>query len=370
MTSDSGFSRFRLGGVALLIVSATSIALLWGHQRSTTHGEADALREAQAAGPRVRVATAGANGEARVLTLPGDAMPFESTTIFAKVSGFLREIRVDKGSSVRKGEVLAVLESTEVDADAKALLADAKNKRRYADRVHQLRKEGIISDRDLEDAEAAARIAEEKLASQAVVQGYRNVTAPFAGVVTQRFADPGALIQNGGNSTATQPIVSLAQVGRLRVAFYVDQQVASRIKVGQEIKVCPTDRPDLMRTVSLARLAGALDTRTRTLLAEADLDNRDGAFVAGGSVQVSLTLPREAGRLEIPSEAVLLKGDKAFAAVVGADRKVTLRPVMLGEDTGSRVRVLQGLQGGEKVVLNAPTTLKDGDRVQAVDVPA
>ena len=211
-------------------------------------------------------------------------------------------------------------------------------------------------------------MAEQKLAAQAVGQQDRNVVAPFAGVITQRLSDPGALIQNAAGSTASQPIVSMAQVERLRVAFFLDQAVASRVKVGQEILVSPSDRPDLSRKVKVARLSGALDTRTRTLLAEADLDNRDGAFLAGGSVQVGLTLPKEPGKLEIPSEAVLLKGDKSFAAVVGADRKLTVRPILLGEDNGSRVRVLGGLHTGDRVVLNPPVTLKDGDRVQPVEV--
>jgi len=364
MSNDRSFSGFRLGGIALLIVGASSIAILWGVQHSSVGHEAQRLRGELEAGPRVRVAVAGLNGEARVLDLQGDAMPYASTTVFAKVSGFLRDIRVDKGSPVRKGQVLAVIESTEVDSDAQALKADAQNKRRYAERVRQLGRDGIISSRDLEDAEAAARIAEEKLASQAVVQGYRNVVAPFAGVVTQRFADPGALIQNAGNSSAAQPILSLAQVERLRVSFYLDQQVASRVKVGQELTVRPADRPDLTRTVKVARFSGALDARTRTLLAEADLDNRDGAFLAGGAVQLNLTLPREPGKLEIPSEAVLLKGEASFAAVVGPDQKVSVVPVQLGEDTGSRVRVLKGLKAGDRIILNPGIGLKDGDRVQ------
>lgn len=370
MITDPGFSRFRLGGVALLVVAGLSIGTLWAIQRSAVHREATALKAAEAAGPRLRVAVVGADTEARSLDLPGEAMPQLATTLYAKVSGFLREIRVDKGSPVRQGQVLALIESTEVDRDAQALKADAENKRRYAERARQLNRQGILSARDLEDAEAAARIAEEKLASQEVLLGYRKVVAPFSGVITQRHADPGALIQNGGNSSAAQPILSLAQVDRLRVSFYLDQQAASRVKVGQELSVRPADRADLTRTVKVARISGALDARTRTLLAEADLDNRDGAFPAGGAVQVSLRLPQLPGQLGIPSEAVLLKGDRSLAVVVGPDRRLAFRPVQLGEDTGSRVRVLKGLQAGEQVVLNPSLTLKEGELVQPVEVRA
>ncbi len=368
MNTDPGFSRFRLGGVVFLLVAASSITVLWAVQRTGVRHEAQHLRLEAEAGPRVRVALAGSDGSTRLLEISGEAMPYVSTTLFAKVSGFLKEIRVDKGSAVRQGQVLAVIESTEVDRDAQALKADAENKLRYAERVRQLGRQGIISARDLEDAEAAASIAKERLASQAAVQGYRNVVAPFPGVITQRFADPGALIQNAGNSSSAQPLLSLAQVDRLRVTFYLDQQLATRVKLGQEIEVRPVDRPDLVRTLKVARFAGALDPRTRTLLAEADLDNRDGAFLAGGSVQVALRLPQEAGRLEIPSEAILLKGDGTFAAVVGSDQRLNLRPLLLGEDTGIRVRVLQGLRVGDRVVLNPSLTAKDGDKVQAVEI--
>jgi len=368
MTAQTSFSRFRLGGVVLLLAAAASITALWALQRAGVKAEASRLRNQEEAGPRVRVAQVGGEGDGRVVELNGEALPFESTTLYAKVSGFLREIRVDKGSRVAKGQVLAVLESAEVNTDARALKADAENKRRQAERVRKLAREGVISSRDLEDAEAAARIAEEKLASQAALQGYLTVTAPFSGVVTQRFADPGALIQNGASTTTAQPIVALAQVERLRVAFYLDQGMAARVKPGQALSVRPVDRPDLSRSIQVSRISGALDPRTRTRLAEADLENRDGAFVAGGAVLVSLPLPREEGRLEIPSEAVLIKGDKTFAAVVGPDGRLAIRPVLLGEDTGSRVRVLQGLKAGEKVVMNPSATLKDGDRVQPVDV--
>jgi multidrug efflux pump subunit AcrA (membrane-fusion protein) len=132
MSQDQGFSRFRLGGVVLLVVAASSIALLWAVQRAGVRAEARQLQAAEAAGPRVRVAVAGAEGAGGALYLSGEAMPYVATTLYAKVSGFLREIRVDKGAAVRAGQVLAVIESPEVDRDAQALKADAENKRRHA----------------------------------------------------------------------------------------------------------------------------------------------------------------------------------------------------------------------------------------------
>lgn len=368
MSGDQGFSRFRAGGVAILLLSASAIAVLWAAQRAGVQREAEQRRTAAEAGPRVRVVAVRPGGAERVLELPGESAPFVSASIYAKTSGFLKEIRVDKGSVVKAGQVLAVLESPELERDTQALKADADNKASYARRLAQLGGQGIVSARDLEDAEAAARIAREKLASQAVLLGYTQVLAPFAGVVTQRFADPGAMIQNGGASSAAQPLLALAQVGRLRVAFYLDQAVAGHARVGQPVAVHPADRPDLRRVAKVSRLAGALDARTRTLLVEADLDNGDGAFLPGAAVLVHLRLPAAAGRLEIPPEAVIPKGDQNFVALLGQDGRIRIQAVLLGEDSGTRIQVLKGLEAGGRVVLNPPAGLQEGDKVQGVEI--
>jgi multidrug efflux pump subunit AcrA (membrane-fusion protein) len=130
--------------------------------------------------------------------------------------------------------------------------------------------------------------------------------------------------------------------------------------------VSPAERPDLTAKARISRLAGSLDVRTRTMLAEADLDNRDGRFLGGGYVRVALRLPSDPSRLELPSEALLVRGDKPFAASVEAGR-IKLLPLVLGDDIGASVRVLQGLTAGTKVVLNPSPALKDGDAVQVLE---
>jgi multidrug efflux pump subunit AcrA (membrane-fusion protein) len=136
--------------------------------------------------------------------------------------------------------------------------------------------------------------------------------------------------------------------------------------VGQDVEVSPAEHPDLVSKGKISRVAGALDIRTRTMLAEADLDNRDGKFMSGGYVRVALRLPKGNGRIEIPSEALLMKGDKPFAATLDGGQ-VHLQPLVLGDDVGSRVRVLQGLAAGTRIILNPSPSLQDGDKVQALD---
>ncbi|HJV38429.1 MAG TPA: efflux RND transporter periplasmic adaptor subunit [Geothrix sp.] len=355
---------FKLGGVLTVAVAVLGVgSLLWARQ-SNLKREVRHLRAEAEAGPRVRVTRLDTQGGERALALEGEALPYASTTLYAKVSGFLRSIPVDKGSAVAKGQVVAVVESPETDRDTQALQADADNKRRNAARSRTLGGDGLLSPRDVEQAEADARVAEAKLASQATLKGYQVVRAPFSGVVTQRFADPGALVQNAGATSTAQPLVTLAEVDRLRVTVYLDASAAARVKVGTEVEIRPAERLDIVRKAKLSRVAGALDPRTRTLLVEADLDNRDRAFLAGGFVQVALKVPA-AGRFAVPAEAVVLQGGKPLAAVVQADGRVRFQALQLGEEEDQRIRVLGGLRPGDTVVLNPPLGLKDGDRVQA-----
>ena len=355
---------FKLGGILTVAVAALGLgALVWAKQ-SGLKQEAQQRKAESDAGPRVRVLKLGAQTGERALNLQGEALPYASTTLYAKVSGFLRSIPVDKGSAVTKGQVVAMVESPETDRDTQALQADADNKRRNAERAKMLGKDGLLSPRDVEQAEADAKVAAEKLASQTTLKGYQVVRAPFSGVVTQRFADPGSMVQNGGTTSSAQPLMTLAQVDRLRVTLYLDASVAPLVKAGTVIEVRPSERPELVRMVKLSRVAGALDPKTRTLLVEADLDNRDSAFLAGGFVQVSLKV-KASSRFAVPTEAVVLREGKSQAAVLQADGRVRFQTLQLGEEEDQRIRVLGGLQPGDTVVLNPPFGLKDGDRIQA-----
>ena len=355
---------FKLGGILTVVAALLGLgALLFARQSGLKQDAGHRKAEAEA-GPRVRVVKVLAQGAERGLTLQGEALPYASTTLFAKVSGFLRSVPVDKGSVVAKGQVVAVVESPETDRDTQALQADFENKRRNAERSRALGKDGLISPREVEQADSDAKVAEEKLASQATLKGYQVVRAPFSGVITQRFADPGALIQNAGASSSAQPLMVLAQVDRLRVTFYLDGSVAALVRPGTEVDVRPVERLEVLRKVKVSRVAGALDARTRTLLVEADLDNRDGAFLAGGFVQVGLKVPAS-GRFAVPAEAVVLREGKSLAVVLQPDGRIRFQALQLGEEEDQRIRVLGGLQPGDTVVLNPPLGLKDGDRIQA-----
>lgn len=356
--------KFVAGGVLLLLLSALGVGALVGTKKLDQRHETEGRRAELDKGPMVRTTRIEQGGGERSLTLQGEALPYFSTTLYAKLSGFLRQINVDKGSSVTAGQVIAVIESPETDRDFQALKADADNKRRNAQRAESLGKQQLISDREVEQAQADARMSEAKLESQGALKAYQVVKAPFNGVITQRFADPGALVQNASNSaTAALPLVIVAQVDRLRVSLYLDQSVASQVKVGARVTVRSAERPDLVREAHISRVNGSLDPRTRTLLAEVDLDNHDRAFLPGAAVQVDLKV-KSASRLEIPAEAITLQSGRPFAALVGPEQKIHLVALTLGDEELQRVRVLGGVKEGDVVVLNPGADLQEGMKVQ------
>jgi RND family efflux transporter MFP subunit len=366
MNQPAASSRFRIAGTSLAVLVLAVVALLKFSQQRALGRETVQRQAVVEAGPRVHTLVVGADSGASALTFQGETLPWATTTLYAKLAGFIREVRVDKGSRVRQGEVLAVIQSPETERTAQALKANYENLRTTAERYLELGRQGIANAQDVDNAKAAAQVARQTWLAQLETEGYEKVRAPFSGVVTARMVDPGAFVQNASTSTSSQPMLSMQDVGRLRVTFFPDQATAARVREGQEVEVSPSEHPDQVSHARISRVAGALDVRTRTMLVEADLDNREGRFMAGAYVRVTLHLEGRPGQLEIPSEALLMRGEKAFAAAVEGNR-VQLVPLALGEDVGSRVRVLQGLAAGRRIILNPDPGLRDGDRVQVQD---
>ena len=366
MNDTAPTSRFRLAGIALALFVLATLGILMFAQEHSLRKEGASRKAEVEAGPRVHTLVVGSGAGGATLSFQAEALPMASATLYAKIGGFLKEIRVDKGSRVEKGELLAIIQSPETEKQTLALKSNYENLQRIAEKFVELGREKIASVQDVDNAQAAAQVAKQTWLSQAELEGYEKLVAPFAGVVTARFVDPGAFIQNASSSTASQQIVTVSDFSRLRVTFFLDQNTASLVRVGQEVEVSPAEHPDRVSKGRISRVAGALDLRTRTMLTEADLDNHDGKFMSGGYARVALRLPRGDDRMEIPSEALLMKGDKPFVAAFEGGQ-VRLQPLILGDDVGSRVRVLQGLAAGTRIILNPNPGLRDGDKVQVLD---
>ncbi len=359
VSKRSGWLVYSSGFVALLLVAGLVLRL-----RGQRRGPATVSVQA----PTVAVVIAQPAPATRTITLVGEATPYLSATLYAKVSGYLKEIRVDKGDPVRANQVLAVIESPELDHQYEAAVADAWNKRLNAQRAATLVKRDLISQQEADQAAADARVAQQTVAALATQKGYEILRAPFDGLVTARYADPGALVQNAtGSQTSALPVVTVARMDRLRVFVYPDQSEAYAVHVGTPVEIRVPGQPDIQVNARVTRTSGQLDPRTRTLLTEIDFDNRGRRILPGSFVLVTLRLPqpRRAG-VALPAETLVLRNGQPFVAVVEKDNRLHFRPVRLGSDDGVHVQVLEGVRPGDPVVLNPGESLVEGARVQPV----
>jgi membrane fusion protein, multidrug efflux system len=362
--SNHTSSRFFSAGVLLVVVTAVALLALIGKQKISVTTETKNLETASEAGQPVRVVTAARAKEERQVVLSGEARPYASVTLYAKVSGYIQEIRVDKGDKVRADQILAVIDSPELTRQYDAAVADAKNKRLDAERALQLFNTGAVSSQSFHGSETTAEIAEKNAASFLAQKDYLTVRAPFSGTITARFVDPGALVQGAtAAQTSALPVVTLSETNRLRIYVYPDQRIASLVQVGDRAEISDTARPDVKLTATVSRTSGELDLKTRTLLVEIDCDNRDGLILAGSFVQVTLSL-RMPRQVEIPTQALIIRGNKTLVGIITPDNKVNLRPVEIYESDGKTARLSSGVQEGEKVALNLGHSVEDGQMVQ------
>jgi membrane fusion protein, multidrug efflux system len=358
-----------LAGLAALVLVAFGVITLDARRKSQAQADAQMRQETVRRGPRVRLADVKRSSGVRRLVLQGEARPYAEVTLYAKVAGYLRDLRVDKGDRVKANQVLATVIAPELDAQYLAAEADARNKRVNAKRLTALAPSGVVSAQELEQGQAAADVAEATQAALANQRDYRVIRAPFGGVVTARFADPGTLIQSAANAqSGAVPIVSIAKGDTLRVYVYLDQASASFVRVGDTATIRVPEKPGWSRQAQVTRSSGALSPRTRTMQTEVDIENADGAILPGSYVDVALDVKVPA-LLEIPAEGLVMRGEKTSVAVVDGDNRVHYRAIVVADDDGQLVRVVSGVKEGERVALNLGSDTSDGSPVQIVEAP-
>lgn len=357
-----------LVGIVGVIGALLGVVLIATSRKAEADREERSRAEEQAKGPRVRLARAQASPPVRKLELQGEARPFLSATLYAKVSGYLKEMRVDKGDEVKASQIIAVITAPEIDRQYDAAVADASYKKANARRAAELAKPGVVSAAEADTQVGMAQVADAQVATLAQQKSYEVLRAPFAGTVTARYADPGALVQAAtGAQTGALPLVTVSTPDKLRVYVYVPQHDAAFVKIGDHARVTMPDRADLQIVGQVSRLSDELDPRTRMMLVEVDLDNKSGQIVPGSFVTVTLTFatPPE---IIIPVEALVLNGNQASVLVLDGDI-VHRRPITISDNDGTIVRVARGLRAGELVALNLGENVADGARVQPVAPP-
>jgi RND family efflux transporter MFP subunit len=334
--------------------------------------------------PAVSVIHPSVASSEREIVLPASMKGFLDAPIFARTSGYLGHYHFDIGARVKKGQLLAEIETPEVDQQlrqGRAELATAKANLRLskitAERYAGLLKEQAVAKQDADNAAgdlaaktSLVRSAEANLERLAELQSFQKVYAPFDGVITARNTDVGALIDPGGAGGTRAELFHIAQTDKVRVYVNVPEMYASAAKVGLPVDITVAESPNRHFQGSLVRSAGSIDAATRTLLVEVDVDNPDGALLPGAFAQVHLKLSNTAGSLRLPSSALLFRSEGLRVAIVGPDQRVVLTPISIGRDLGSEVEVASGLTGNEAIIADPPDSLLAGQTVRVVTPPA
>ena len=319
----------------------------------------------------VKTTFARTSGAGQTLALPGTLQGAQQAPIAARATGYVKRWTKDIGASVQKGELLAEIESPEIDQQLSqaiaarqqtaASLALAKS---TTERWEALRKRDVVSQQELDEKRSAAAQANANLAAADAnverlrqMQGFTRVTAPFSGVITRRAVDTGDLIDSGGKT-----LFVLTQMDPLRIYVSVPQAYAQLVRPGQKVVVTQAELRGKSFEGEVVRSAGSIDTATRTMQVEIKLANRDGALMPGAYVQVALPLVGGGG-LVVPTNVLLFRSEGTRVAVVDAASKVNLRPVTLGRNLGEAIEIVDGIGPRDRLVVNPSDSLADGDAV-------
>jgi RND family efflux transporter MFP subunit len=359
--------RLIIGGILLIAVMLIGVLLLVSRQNSSVAEEVAKQSDKVKKGVSVKAVKVISSSPTSDLSLIGETRPFLTATLYAKTSGYVSKMLVDKGDRVKKGQLLATIVSPETDQALRSALSDLENKRKIYYRDTSLVKKNYISIEEEEGSETNVRMAEANVKSLTEQQQYKNIISPFAGTVTARFADPGALVQNAINSQSSAlPLVTVSQLDKIRIYVYVEQKDASFVKPGYPVAITMSEKPGVVLKDKVTRQAGELDPRTRMELVEIDRENTDRNIVPGSYVQVHIKGPAQA-LLQIPSDALVIRGSKYFAAVIRPDSSIGFKPIQIGDNSGINVIVLSGLVENQWVGLNIGDNLVEGQKVRVVN---
>jgi len=335
----------------LVVFIGMFIFMTWFKHSSLKQAEAERLSEINK-GKIVSAAKVIQTLPEHTISVNGETRPYQSVTLYAKVSGYLKNVLVDKGDVVTAGQVLAEIESPETDEAYLASLANYENKRDIAKRDVILQKEDLISEQEREQAVSDAQIAESQHKAQKVIKGYEMLKAPFAGTITARFADPGALVQNAETSqNSALPVVTVSEVKRLRVDVFLDQQDAPYVKKDDPVKISLPEHPETQVLGRVDRIANELDPTAKLMLVEIDIPNDKNTIVAGSFVQVSIQI-KSPSHLIVPVEALVLKEKKPYVGVISTANKIQYRPIEIDNNDGKRIFIRSGVQKDDIVALS------------------
>jgi len=361
---------------ATAVLTAMAMMVSRGIEARTRAAAVLAGETRDSAIPTVSVIRPAAGAPSDELVLPGNIEAFTDTPVYARTSGYLKKWYVDIGARVDAGELLAEIETPEIDQQLKQARAELETVRANyrlaqttAERYRNLLKSESVSQQDTE--EKAGDLAAKKAAVDAAaanvdrlqdLQSFQKIYAPFDGVITARNIDVGALINAGSNGTGKE-LFHIAATGRMRVYVQVPEVNSPAARPGAPVELTLAELPGRRFRAKIVRTSGSIDPSSRTLLAEVDVDNPSGVLLPGAYVEVHLKLRATGRSLVVPVNAVLFRTEGLTVAAVRGGR-VALLPITVGHDYGNTLEVVSGLDGGEELIANPPDSIEAGQEVR------
>ena len=362
--------------ISLIAVVALLVSGIWSRVKART-----ALNKVtdQSAVTAVSVVSPKATAPADEIILPGNVQPFITSPIYARTNGYLKKWYFDIGAHVKQGQLLAIIETPEVDQQlqqARSNLLTAQANLELASitktRYQGLLKSNAVSQQDVDNAvgnyNANKSIVE---ADQAAVQQYsalvsfEKVYAPFDGVITARNTDIGDLINSGSSSNVKTDLFHISQPGKLRVYVNVPEEYSQGVKVGMTADLSLAEFPGRKFQGKLVRTADDINVTTRTLLIEVDVDNPTGTLLTGSYAEVHLAVPTQASTFLLPVNTLLFRSEGLRVGVV-KNGKVVLTSVTPGHDFGNDIEIVAGLTANDQVIINPPDSIVSGQAVKTV----
>lgn len=369
--------KSRIAPLAALVIIALVIAGAIVVTRRLSERKALAAETEELAVPTVDVIAPSAENAADKLVLPATLQAYTDAPIYSRTNGYLVHWYKDIGSRVKKGELLAEIDTPEIDqelrqarATRQQIEAQLQLAKTTAERWQNLRKSDSVSQQEADQQVSAYAQAQANLAAADAnvkrleeMESFKRIYAPFAGVLTQRNVDIGALITSGSGAQ-TKPLFDVAQVDVLRVYVSVPEAYAGAVRTGMKAQLALDEFPGQKFTGTVARTADAIDPATRTLNTEVDVPNHEGRLFPGAYAQVHFDLPIQTQRMSVPVNALLFRAEGVRAATVGDNGKVHLKPVVIGRDFGTKVEIVSGLTPADRIIINPADSLSEGDSVK------
>lgn len=369
-----------LAGVILVVFGGI---VVYGIVSRLTKGNTVRAETAQMAVPTVSVVSPQSTAPAQEIVLPGNVQPFISSPIYARTNGYVRNWYADIGAHVRKGQLLAVIETPEVDqqlAQSRSNLATAQANLKLAE-ITMNRYQGLlathaVAQQDADNAlgtysanKAIVEADQANVRQLETLQSFEKVYAPFDGIITARNTDIGMLINAGNSGNVKTDLFHISQPGKLRVYINVPEQYSKAAAPGLTASLTLAEFPGRQFQGKLVRTSEAINFSTRTLTAEIDVDNPTGELLTGSYTEVHLKVPGQTSSYLVPVSTLIFRSQGLQVALVKSGSTV-LTPVTPGRDFGDQIEIVSGLKGDESVIVSPPDSIVTGQKVQVVKAPA